>query len=175
MTGTPGIARECFALREVCAVRRGYTEVVPHNNALCPKGQGAFCKEIIMDINEKATKLHQSGFNCAQSVLCACGDYTRLDEKTALAISAGFGGGIRSGEICGAISGAVMAIGVSQSGDPGDPEVKAGTAAQTKQLVNFFREKYGCVRCLELKKAGKSCTELIENAARMAEEIIGNK
>ena len=140
-----------------------------------PKGQGAFLREQIMDIREKAGKLHKSGFNCAQSVLCACGEYTGLDRETALAISAGFGGGIRSGEICGAISGAVMAIGVSQPGNPAEPEVKARTAAQTKQLVKAFREKYGCVRCLELKKAGKSCAELIENAARLAEKIIGNK
>ena len=125
-----------------------------------------------MDIKEKATKLHQSGFNCAQSVLGACGDYTGLDEKSALAISAGFGGGVRSGEICGAISGAVMAIGISQPGDPAAPETKARTAAQTKELIKAFREKYGCVRCLELKQAGISCAELIEYAAQLAEEMI---
>ena len=45
-----------------------------------------------MDIREKAEKLHKSGFNCAQSVLGACGEYTGLDENTALAVSAGFGG-----------------------------------------------------------------------------------
>ena len=49
-----------------------------------------------MDIREKAEKLHKSGFNCAQSVLGACGEYTGLDENTALAVSAGFGGGVRN-------------------------------------------------------------------------------
>ena len=128
-----------------------------------------------MDIREKAEKLHKSGFNCAQSVLGACGEYTGLDENTALAVSAGFGGGVRSGEICGAISGAVMAIGMAQQKDPADPETKAKTAAQTKELVKAFREKYGCVRCVELKQAGVSCAELIEYAAQLAEEIIINK
>ena len=128
-----------------------------------------------MDIREKAEKLHKSGFNCAQSVLGACGEYTGLDENTALAVSAGFGGGVRSGEICGAISGAVMAIGMAQQKDPADPETKAKTAAQTKELVKAFREKYGCVRCFELKQAGVSCAELIEYAAQLAEEIIINK
>ena len=75
-----------------------------------------------MDIKEKAEKLHKSGFNCAQSVLGACGEYTGLDDNTALAVSAGFGGGVRSGEICGAISGAVMAIGMAQQSDPAEPE-----------------------------------------------------
>ena len=128
-----------------------------------------------MDIKEKAEKLHKSGFNCAQSVLGACGEYTGLDDNTALAVSAGFGGGVRSGEICGAISGAVMAIGMAQQSDPANAETKAKTAAQTKELIRAFREKYGCVRCLELKQAGVSCAELIACAAQRAEEIIRNK
>lgn len=128
-----------------------------------------------MDIREKAEKLHKSGFNCAQSVLGACGEYTGLDENTALAVSAGFGGGVRSGEICGAISGAVMAIGMAQQKDPADPETKAKIAAQTKELVKAFREKFGCVRCLELKQAGVSCAELIEYASQLAEDAIKNK
>ena len=94
-----------------------------------------------MDIKEKATKLHQSGFNCAQSVLNACGDYTGLDENTALAISAGFGGGVRSGEICGAISGAVMTIGLTQVKDPADPKTKAKIAALTKELASQMAEE----------------------------------
>ena len=138
-------------------------------------GQRAFCKEKRMDIKEKAEKLHKSGYNCAQSVLGACGEYTGLDDDTALAISAGFGGGLRSGEICGAISGAVMAIGISQTGAPAEPATKAKTAAQTKELVKAFREKYGCVRCLELKQSGVSCAELIAYAAQLAEESITNK
>lgn len=128
-----------------------------------------------MDIREKAEKLHKSGFNCAQSVLGACGEYTGLDENTALAVSAGFGGGVRSGEICGAISGAVMAIGMAQQKDPADAETKAKIAAQTKELVKAFREKYGCVRCVELKQAGVSCGELIDYAAQLAEDTIKNQ
>ena len=65
-----------------------------------------------MDIREKALYWHKKGYNCAQTVLAACSELTGLDEKTALAISAGFGGGLRSGEVCGAISGAVMAVGM---------------------------------------------------------------
>lgn len=128
-----------------------------------------------MDIREKAEKLHKSGFNCAQSVLGASSEYIGLDENTALSVSAGFGGGVRSGEICGAIAGAAMVLGMAQQKDPADPETKAKTAAQTKELVKAFREKYGCVRCFELKQAGVSCAELIAYGAQLAEEIIINK
>ena len=43
-----------------------------------------------MDIGKRALEFHEKGYNCAQSVLAACGEYTGMDEKTALAVSAGF-------------------------------------------------------------------------------------
>lgn len=126
-----------------------------------------------MAIRDEATKLHESGFNCAQSVLCACGKYTGLDDKTALAVSGGFGGGVRCGEICGAISGAVMAIGLTHPFVRGtDKDAKNKIAELTKQCTADFREKYGCVRCIELKAAKVSCAELIEHGAELAESII---
>lgn len=129
--------------------------------------------ENVMEIEKKAAELHARGFNCAQCVLCACGEYTKLDEKTALAISGGFGGGVRSGEICGAISGAVMALGMAaQYTDPADTQAKRKIAALTKECVQAFKEKYGCVRCIELKQAGVSCAELIEYGAQLAENRI---
>ena len=66
-----------------------------------------------MSVQEESLRLHACGYNCAQSVLAALGSYTGLDEKTALSISGGFGGGVRCGEICGAASGAVMALGLA--------------------------------------------------------------
>ena len=67
-----------------------------------------------MSVKERAVSLHGAGFNCAQGVLCSCGAYTGLDEKTALAVSGGLGGGFRCGEICGALSGAILAAGLSR-------------------------------------------------------------
>lgn len=126
-----------------------------------------------MGIKEEAARLHERGFNCAQCVLCACGGYTGLDEKTALAVSVGFGGGVRCGEICGAISGAVMAIGLANPfADGADSEAKDKLARLTKQCTADFREKYGCVRCIDLKTAKVSCAELIGHGAELAESII---
>ncbi len=126
-----------------------------------------------MGIKEEAARLHKSGFNCAQSVLCACGKYTGLDDKTALAVSAGFGGGVRCGEICGAISGAVMAVGLAYPfADSADSEAKKRIAELTKKCTADFKDKYGCVRCIELKTAGVSCDALIGHGAELAENII---
>ena len=66
-----------------------------------------------MSIQESAIAYHDNGFNCAQSVLAALQEETGLDESTAKRVAAGFGGGVRCGEICGSISGAVMAFGLA--------------------------------------------------------------
>ena len=128
-----------------------------------------------MDIKELANKYHDSGFNCAQAVLCACAEYTWLDEKTALAIAAGFGGGLRSGEVCGAISGAVMALGLTNPfTDSSDIVAKEKIAALAKECVAAGKEKFGCVICSELKGDKSNCPYYIGEMAAIAEEMIKN-
>ena len=122
----------------------------------------------MVGIGEEAVALHGNGMNCAQCVLRACGKYTGLNEDTAIAVAAGFGGGVRSGEICGAISGAVMVIGLTE------PD-KRKVAGLTKQCVESFRKEFGCVRCLELKQKGVSCDELIAYGAQYAEDLNQQK
>ena len=136
--------------------------------------RGLFLTEVsIVGIREEARRIHGCGYNCAQSVFCACGKYTGLDDKSSLAISAGFGGGVRSGEICGAISGAVMALGYLKAHeDPSAPAVKQEVAALARDCVDSFRGQYGCVRCEELKQAGVNCGELIEFCAQYVEDQI---
>ena len=127
-----------------------------------------------MGTREEAVRLHGEGFNCAQCVFCACGKYTGLDDKSALAIAGGFGGGVRCGEFCGAISGAVMAIGAAAPfADADDREAMSRIAALTKQCTGAFRDRFGALRCLDLKRAGVPCDDLIAFGAETAERLIG--
>ncbi len=126
-----------------------------------------------MSVQDEALRLHARGFNCAQSVLAALGSYTGLDEKTALALSGGFGGGVRCGEICGAASGAVMALGLAFPYSDGlDSVSKARIAKLTVSFNRAFSQKFGAIRCQDLKRSGIDCDELIAWAAEKAEEII---
>ncbi len=120
-----------------------------------------------MGIREDAVSFHQQGCNCAQSVLASVGKYTGLDRKTALSVAAGFGGGVRSGEICGAISGAVMAIGLIE-------QDKRKVAALARDCVESFRRQFGCVRCAELKQNRVSCDALIEYGAQYIEDLMNH-
>lgn len=126
-----------------------------------------------MGVKEEATKQHLSGFNCAQSVLTSCRDYTGLDDQTALAVSAGFGGGLRCNEVCGAVSGGVMAVGLANPFvDAKDLEAKEKIAALTKAFCTAFQEQFGCLRCEQLKGDKSHCPAYIEFAAELAESMI---
>ena len=119
-----------------------------------------------MNVKEKAIALHGEGCNCAQSVLCSLEAYTNLPFETAKRVAEGFGGGVRCGEICGSITGAVMALGM----------VKEKPLNETvAKFVSIFREQEGCVRCQELltKYEGKgNCNAFIGFCAEEMEKIL---
>ena len=120
-----------------------------------------------MNIQETAVAYHTNGCNCAQSVLMALQNETGLDEDTSRRVATGFGGGVRCGEICGSISGAVMAFGRAAD--------QVTATAMTKQMTQSFREEFGCLRCQELvaKNGGKGhCAHMIAWGAQRAEEIL---
>lgn len=129
-----------------------------------------------MTVKERAVEYHNTGYNCAQSVLCALHDYTGLDDQTAQRISAGFGGGARCGELCGAITGGIMALGLANNHANGAPS--GSVAKLTTELTKAFRAEYGCVRCqdLTIKFGGKThCSKMIETSAALTEKIIQDK
>jgi C_GCAxxG_C_C family probable redox protein len=99
-----------------------------------------------------AEEFFSNGKNCAQSVLMAFGDRINLSAEQTFAIASGFGGGIaKNGEVCGAVSGAVMVIGLL-NGKPGDnpEEAKARVAKITDQFIEEFKVRQQSIICREL-------------------------
>ncbi|MCR5089586.1 MAG: C-GCAxxG-C-C family protein [Oscillospiraceae bacterium] len=120
-----------------------------------------------MKKEELAVALHGRGYNCAQSVLMSMGDHTGMSEASAAAIGTGFGGGAGCRELCGALSGAFMAAGAKLGADR-RPQV----LAIDRELTNAFRERFGAVRCADLKAAGIPCDDLIAFAAAHMEKAL---
>ena len=119
------------------------------NNRFCKRGESSMS----MERCELAHAYHKKGYNCCQSVLAAFSELTGLSEKTCMDIGAGFGGGAGTGELCGAGSGAIMAIGLLTPVDPADPVAsKKRTAVLGKELQRRFSEKFGALRCRDLLK-----------------------
>lgn len=122
---------------------------------------------------DKAVELHSRGCNCAQAVLGVFCEKYGMDFETALRVAGGMGGGFRSGEICGAASGAALAIGLKHGASaPEDQEQKKICGGKTAEFVKEFRERHGAVQCRELLKAAgnKICNTLIGDAVDMLEE-----
>ena len=62
---------------------------------------------------ECALSCFQEGFSCAQAVLSAYGPQYGLDRELALKVAGAFGGGMgHMGQVCGAVTGAFMVIGL---------------------------------------------------------------
>ena len=100
---------------------------------------------------EQAAAFFDSGFNCAQSVLATFCEAYGVEQETALKMSSGMGGGFRSGEICGAVSGAVQVIGLKYGQHiAGDKAAKEECNRRVVAFVRVFREKNSSVVCREI-------------------------
>jgi C_GCAxxG_C_C family probable redox protein len=101
---------------------------------------------------DQAVTLFQQGFNCSQAVCAAHASSLGLSRDMALKIAAGFGGGMGGhGEVCGAVTGAIMAVGLKTgSVEATDAAAKKNTYALTRQLIDQFTERHGSILCREL-------------------------
>ena len=105
-----------------------------------------------MSKKEQAKQLFLDGYNCAQAVLCAFAEDLGLDRKTALTLSACFGGGLgRQREVCGAVSGMCMALSSKFAPqDPTDQAAKAQFYTRVQELCAAFKKENGSIICREL-------------------------
>ncbi|WP_372947331.1 C-GCAxxG-C-C family protein [Mariniphaga sp.] len=91
-----------------------------------------------------------SQFNCAQTVFSLFAKDLGLDEKTALKISSGFGGGMNCAETCGAVTGSYMVIGMKHGHFTSDPKAKTKTKLLMKQFNEKFKAAHKSLICKEL-------------------------
>ncbi len=93
-----------------------------------------------------------AGYNCAQAVLLAFGDVTGLAPDVAARLGSSFGGGMaRMREVCGAVSGMLMAAGIVFGyATPETGGVKMQHYAFIRSLADEFRATNGTIICREL-------------------------
>ena len=144
--------------------------------------------------SEISVNLFNKGFNCAQAVLTShCEEYG-LSDDIAKKISCGFGGGMgHIGEICGAVSGAIMLIGLKHGKNKeADNESKEKTYKLVKEYTDKFKNEFGSINCTELVKFDLSieeelikarnsgifkelCPLLVKRSVELVEEIVKTK
>lgn len=102
--------------------------------------------------SELADEKFVEGYNCAQSVLFSfCKDFG-LEAEIALKLSCGFGGGMgRMGEVCGAVSGGILVLGLKLGRGEKDGRLQTDIAyARIREFMNRFSAKHGSCHCREL-------------------------
>lgn len=144
------------------------------------------------DHAKRAQDLFYAGCNCAQAVFCAFAEDMGLDLDTAARLASSFGGGLgRLRELCGALSGAELALGMLRGySDVTDPARKAEHYARVRELAERFRAQNGTILCRELLKGVKTtpggvpeprtpefyarrpCLRLVGEAAAILEEML---
>lgn len=147
-----------------------------------------------MTKTDTAEKIFTEGYNCSQSVLLAYSDDFGLSRGTASGIASGFGGGMaRMQETCGAVTGAIIVIGLAGWNSTSAPDkAKESVYPMVTEFVREFRARNKTVICRELlgcdlnspeghlqfKNSGlrdKVCMKCIKDAVEILGSMLKNR
>ena len=105
-----------------------------------------------MDYGARAKALFLEGYNCSQAVFLACTDDLGLSREVRARLASSFGGGMGGmRQVCGAISGMMMALGLRYGySDPADKAAKASQYETIRALADEFQTEKGSIICREL-------------------------
>jgi C_GCAxxG_C_C family probable redox protein len=112
-----------------------------------------------------AADLFRQGCACSQAILAVYGQPLGLSRDLAMRLAAGFAGGMRMGETCGAVTGALMVLGLRHASV--DCETPAGRKTvydRTVEFVDRFKSRNGSVVCRELLGCDISAPEGMRQA-----------
>ena len=141
---------------------------------------------------DESVATFSKGFNCAQAVLSAFNKELGLDDQAAARIASGFGGGIgHMAETCGAVTGAIMVIGLKKGMSIQDSPFKSNQLvyAAVDPFVKEFVKRNKSVKCRDLLgcdisdhatllKARKDglfqtlCPRFVNDAVEIVESIV---
>lgn len=139
--------------------------------------------------------LFSQGFSCSQAVLAAFSEDFDLSEDDCLKISCAFGGGMGRRQLtCGAVSGALMVLGMKYGRAKGDDITKkVNTYKKTNEFFDAFKKQNGSLNCrdllqgldmnnaADLKKIEElnlfqtTCYKCVQDAVEIAEQVIADQ
>ena len=143
-----------------------------------------------MTNSEKALSYFSNNFNCSQAVFTAFATEMGIDEELALKLATEFGGGARCGQMCGAVSGALMVLGLKYGHCHSDNnEEKSRAYSLAVEFNKRFCEKNGSIVCKDLLGYDLSvpdelalikeknlfstvCTKMVADAAEIVEQML---
>ncbi|MCQ2979378.1 MAG: C-GCAxxG-C-C family protein [Clostridia bacterium] len=151
------------------------------------------CKDIISDdysYKRKAVNYFNEGYLCSQAVFMAYAKDLGLTKEQAAKIAGPFGSGMRIAETCGAVTGALMVIGMIYGiSDPKDLKAKQHQNHATEEFIRKFERIETSVKCKDLLRCdirtpeGRQfaiennlfkcfCPKMVGRACDMLKEVI---
>ena len=141
----------------------------------------------------KSSDYHQLGFNCCESTLMGLCDYLGKKCEFFPRIATGFGGGLgHTGDVCGAITGAIMAFGIQFGRDQAnDKKIRDELYLLVEHFINDIKNELGAIDCLDLigipinteegikeyreNNLHLKCREFIQTISQIAKEYLDQK
>lgn len=129
----------------------------------------------LAELAELASARFAEGYSCSQSLLLAYASWLGIEPGMAARIAAPFGSGMaRMGWTCGAVTGALMVIGLRCGHEAaGDKETKERTYAVAREFISRFDARNGSLVCRELLGHDVSTPEGLESAR--ADGLFGSR
>ena len=140
---------------------------------------------------EAAVACFREGFTCSQAILSTWGGEFGLEREMALRVASAFGGGMAGlGEVCGAVTGGLIVIGLKHGQtEAKDRETKDRNYALVRDFTCRFRSRNGSLLCRELlgcnlttpeeREAARlkglfteRCPRFVKDAAEILEEML---
>lgn len=113
-------------------------------------------------------KYVKGGYNCAETII----DAYNKNHNTSIPVSlgSGMGSGATIGSLCGAINASLIVIGMLKGRNL--PTETNEAKELSNILLKNIKEKYGSELCIDLKKSGVSCAEIVEFTYNELEKLI---
>ncbi len=139
----------------------------------------------------EAVDAFRKGLSCSQAIFSVYGKDLGFDPETAVKIASAFGAGVaKTGEICGAASGALMVIGLTQRPeDIRDATSREKVYAKARKFLEEFTARNASVNCTELvgydlsdpaqfaearerKVFATRCSKIVRDAAEILDGLL---
>lgn len=152
-------------------------------------GSCGTCPQKASNISERACMFLDNSYTCAEAIFLAAAEKEGYTSDSVQKVCSMFsGGGCKSGEICGALVGALAVIGLRTSSTNPDQQPQRRVARKMgNDFTSWFEQRFGSNNCreltgLDLSDAGQiekhkrnpkvedSCYEIIQETARKLEE-----
>lgn len=132
---------------------------------------------------ERAAECYKTGINCAETIVTTFDELCNLGIGTNVKLASGFGGGLgHAGDLCGALSGAIMVLGALKGrSNPPDGD-REGMYALSQGFHDKFVEEFGATDCDIVRKHDwgtkeqrVNCLKLIVTTAGLLADFMVDK